>query len=358
MTHRVSLGILACLLALMLLLTGCSTDGKNAATTAETTAAPAAATTIDPAAKTTSTGFYFDTVVTLTFYGADAELESDLHRACAHYQNLLSKTVEGSDVWNMNHAMGKPVKVDPETWHILRRALEIGQISDRAFSMTVEPITILWDFTGGTKRMPTQAELDAALPLVNDEAIVLGDDYTVTMPAGAGVDLGGIAKGYIADKLAEMCRGRCTAALLNFGGNVYVVGRKPDGTDFRVGINDPDNPGNGVIGIVNLPEGTLVTSGTYERYFDQDGVRYHHILDPKTGVSAVTDLTSVTIVGMSSMDADAYATACIVMGHDKALAMLEAQHLDAVLVDTAGNISTTTGFADHYPLQIIEPQGT
>ena len=303
----------------------------------------------------TRVGFYFDTVVTLTLYGADESLPDELMAECGRYEKLLSKTIEGSDVDRINKANGETVTVDEETWTILRRAKEISDMTGHAFSVTVAPLTALWDFTGGTQRMPTDEERLAALPLVDDDAMVLGDGFTVTMKPGMEVDLGGIAKGYIADKLAEKTAGRATGGTLNFGGNVYAVGVKPDGSDFRLGINDPFAPEQGIIGVITGHDITVVTSGTYERYFEKDGVRYHHILDPKTGISAQTDLVSVTIVGKSSMDADAFATACIVLGSEEALALLEEKQFDAVLVDQEGYIMLTEHFLEHYPSQWAEP---
>jgi len=211
----------------------------------------------------------------------------------------------------------------------------------------------MWDFTGGTQRMPTDEQRLAALPLVDDGKLILGENNTVTLPAGMEIDLGGIAKGYIADRLAEMVRGRATGGTLNFGGNVYAVGQKPDGSAFRVGVKNPWDPAT-QSAIISVRDKTIVTSGTYERFFVKDGVTYHHILDPKTGMSAQSDLISATIVGDSSMDADAFATACIVLGKEKALAMLAENGLDGLLIDTTGQIVTTQGLAEKYPLTVSQ----
>ena len=323
-------------LAMLLALSGCAAEETPV--------------TVD---KATAVGFYFDTVVTLTIYGGPEGLTDELLARCAHYENLLSKTIDTSDVSRINRSEGEPVQVDAETWQILKRAREISDLTEHAFSVTIAPLTAMWDFTGGTKRMPTDEARLAALPLVDDDKLVLGDDNTVTLPAGMEIDLGGIAKGYIADRLAEEVRGRVTGALLDFGGNVYAVGCKPDGSVFRVGVRDPWNTAT-QRAIINVEDKTVVTSGTYERYFELDGVTYHHILDPQTGSSAVTDLVSATIVSESSMDADAFATACIVLGREKAMAMLEANGLDGLLIDVDGNVYPTSALAEHYPLTIMD----
>lgn len=330
---------LAGVLALSLLLSGCSAQqGQETQTSALTvTEQPTTATTtVDPAKQSSGVGFYFDTVVTVTLYGADDALLSDIWTACERYEKLLSKTVEGSDVSRINQANGQTITVDAETWHILQEAKLLNERSGGAFAITIAPLTAQWDFTGGTNRMPTEEERLAALPLVDDSQLVLGENNTVTLPAGHQIDLGGIAKGYIADQVAKLVQGRCTGAMLNFGGNVYAVGVKPNGNAYRVGIQDP--MGGNPVGVVTVTDKSVVTSGIYERGFTIDGVRYHHILSPWTGLPADSDLASVTIVTESSMDADAWATACIVLGSEKALELTKEYGYPAVLILRDGTV--------------------
>lgn len=329
---------LAGVLALSLLLSGCSApqQAETPAPVPETTTATA---TTDPAKQSSGVGFYFDTVVTVTLYGADDALLSDIWAACERYEKLLSKTVDGSDVSRINQANGQTVTVDAETWQILQEAKLLNERSGGAFAITIAPLTAQWDFTGGTNRMPTEQERLAALPLVDDTQLVLGDGNTVTLPAGHQIDLGGIAKGYIADQVAKLVQGRCSGAMLNFGGNVYAVGVKPNGSAYRVGIQDPLDPtGGNPVGVVTVTDKSVVTSGIYERGFTVDGVRYHHILSPWTGLPADSDLASVTIVTESSMDADAWATACIVLGSEKALELTREYGYPAVLILRDGTV--------------------
>lgn len=342
-----SLILRAAVLALVgLLLTGCTAGASGAS--AQQTAAVTQNDVIQE--RVSGVGFYFDTVVTITLMDGSQAMLDDIWAECARYERLLSKTVPGSDVQRINTSGGQPVTVDPETWEILKRAKEISEISDHDFSVTIAPLVAMWDFVNGTELMPTDAKRLAALPLVDDDKLMLGEDCTVTLPDGMSIDLGGIAKGYIADKIAEMVRGRVTGAMLNFGGNVYVVGHKQDGSAFRIGIQDPMNATGTTFAIVTLTDASVVTSGIYERYFIKDGVQYHHILDPETGISADSDLASATIILDSSMTADAYATACIVKGKDEALKMLEAQGLDAFLITREGEVALTKGFAEKYSL--------
>lgn len=340
------------LMALTLLLGGCS---AQQAESERPTALPSASATVDPAAKTSGVGFYFDTVVTVTLYGADDALLQDIWKACECYENMLSKTVEGSDVSRINNAQGQTVTVDAETWNVLSEAKKLNRMTGGAFAITIAPLTAQWDFTGGTNRMPTDEERIAALPLVDDEKLTLGENNTVTLPAGMQIDLGGIAKGYIADQVAALVRGRCSGAMLNFGGNVYAVGTKPDGSAYRVGVQDPDDPNNGSpigafsvidrsavtsgpIGVVSVIDRSVVTSGIYERGFTIDGVRYHHILSPWTGLPSDSDLASATIIAESSMDADALATACIVLGSEKALQLTQENGYPALMILRDGTV--------------------
>lgn len=328
--------VLSGLMALTLLLGGCSaqqTDSESPTTP------PAAAATVDSAEKTTGMGFYFDTVVTITLYGADDTLMSDIWAACQRYENMLSKTVKGSDVSRINSADGQTVTVDAETWNVLSEAKKLNRMTGGAFAITIAPLTAQWDFTGGTNRMPTGEERIAALPLVDDEKLTLGENNTVTLPAGMQIDLGGIAKGYIADQVAALVRGRCSGALLNFGGNVYAVGTKPDGSAYNVGVQDPDNPNSSnSIGFVSVTDRSVVTSGIYQRGFNIDGVRYHHILSPWTGLPSDSDLASATIIAESSMDADALATACIVLGSEKALQLTQENGYPALMILRDGTV--------------------
>ena len=341
---RILLRSLCLLMSCLLFMTSCA---------AASSVGSAPAPTAFAAERTSGVGFYFDTVVTIVLYGAPEGLMDEIWADCAYYENLLSKTIEGSDVDRINHAEGKTITVHPETYEILRRAREVSDASGHAFSVTVAPLTELWDFTGGTERMPTEEELRTSLPLVNDDLMVLGEGNTVTLPAGMKIDLGGIAKGYIADQIAEHIRSRVLGGTLNFGGNVYAVGIKPDASLFRIGIRDPLGAEGESIAVISLSDLSIVTSGIYERFFDKDGIRYHHILNPETGFPSDSDLASATIVSDSSMTADAVATACIVMGKDLALKYLQENGMNGILITRDGKIFTTEGFEDLFPLTVL-----
>ena len=293
--------------------------------------------------KVSAVGFFFDTVVTLNAYGATQKQLNSALAQCVEYENAMSKTIEGSDVWNINHAQGKPVKVSRHTLTALKKALEICEASGGAFDITIAPCSGLWNFTDGKKLIPDAEKLKRASELVDYAKLSINGDE-VTLPAGMEIDLGGIAKGYIADQLREFCETEgIKAGLINLGGNVVVFGRKPDGTDWRVGVQDPKEPTGTFLGALPL-EYSAVTSGINERGFEVDGVTYHHILDPDTGWPVQNELAAVTILTKSSMLGDALSTACFALGEQGARRLLENYpDAEAVFVDRENNVSATNG---------------
>jgi len=301
--------------------------------------------------KQTAIGFYLDTVITLTAYVDDATVLNDALEECGRYERLLSRTVEGSDVWRINHAGGKPVEVSDDTIILLQTARQVSAYSDGAFDVTIAPVSTMWDFTSGAAVVPDADAIARAAALVDYTRMDI-DGNTVTLPENMMIDLGGIAKGYIADevKLYLMERG-VKSAVLSFGGNIVTIGLKPDDSPWKVGIQDIDKP-TGEYMLVSLNfGGSTVTSGIYERGFEADGVYYHHILDPATGWPVQNDLASVTIFSDSSMWGDALATAAFALGPEKGTALIEELNgAEAVFISRDRSVSATSG-ADKYLAQ-------
>ena len=235
---------------------------------------------------------------------------------CAEYEALLSMTVESSDVWNINHAKGKPVAVSPQTMELIRAGLEYGELSNGMFDITIGRLSSLWDFTGQSG-VPADTDIAFALTTVDYKQVILEGDFVRLGNTDAWIDLGGIAKGYIADKLAEYLRENgIQAAVIDLGGNIVTVGEKPDGSLWRVGVTKPFSERNDLIGILETTEASIVSSGVYERMFEHNGLRYHHILDPLTGMPVRSNTVGATIVSVSSMDGDALSTIAILLGLD------------------------------------------
>lgn len=280
-------------------------------------------------------GIACDTVVTVTAYAPQQTVDETL-RVIADYEALLSKTVEGSDIRRLNHAEGAPVEVHPETAALLRLAVEIGEESEGAFDVTIAPLSAMWDFTSDDPVPPDPDALTAAAALVDYRNIVI-DGNIVTLLNGAEIDLGGIAKGYIADRVAAFLRQKgVRSACINMGGNVVTIGTKPNGDPWTIGIRDPNGTPEQSEEVLELGEAAVVTSGNYERFFIKDGVRYHHILDPKTGMPVSTGLASVTVVGSRSDLCDALSTACFVLGEERSRTLLDRYGVRAIFLYSDG----------------------
>lgn len=290
--------------------------------------------------------FYFDTVVTITVYSDDENILSGLDEECLRYENMLSKTVEGSDVWNINHANGERVAVNEETRELILTALEFSRLSDGRFDITVEPCVSLWDFTSEDRgTLPDAEELAAAAEKVDWTKVDVSDEG-VLIPEGMSIDLGAIAKGYISDRIADyFVEKGVESALLNVGGNVRTVGLKPDGSNWRIGIQDPEGVRDqSIVGVATLGDNAVVTSGIYERGFILDDVVYHHILDPNTGWSVQNELAGVTIVAKEACTADALSTTVFAMGLEEGSEFIENfDGVDAIFVTRDGDISWTSG---------------
>ena len=298
--------------------------------------------------KQTVIGFYLDTVITLTAYVDDASLLNDALLECGRYEQLLSRTVEGSDVWRVNHANGEPVEVSRETVEILETARQVSALSGGMFDVTIAPVSTMWDFTSGAAVVPDADAIARAAERV-DYTKVETDGNRVTLPEGMMIDLGGIAKGYIADAVKGYLEQRgVNSAVLSFGGNIVTIGQKPDGTPWKVGIQDIDKPtGEYMLVALNFG-GSTVTSGIYERGFEADGVYYHHILDPNTGWPVQNELASVTIFSDSSMWGDALATAAFSLGTEAGTRLIEGiDGVEAVFIARDRSVSATSGAGEY-----------
>lgn len=295
-----------------------------------------------------STSFMFDTVTNITIYSAKTEddpeeILTDVTKICNELEKKLSKTIEGSDVNRINKSKGEPVEVSDETAELINLSKKYSELSKGAFDITIAPLSEVWNFQNENPTPPSDDEINTLLTSVGMDFINIdGNTVTKTNP-DTEIDLGGIAKGYIADKTAEYLKSRnVTSALINFGGNVVTIGSKTDNTPFKIGIQKPFAETNEVCGAVSSKDGTIVTSGTYQRYFEYNGEKYHHILDPKTGKPSNSGLLSVTIEGTKSADADALSTACFVLGLDKGMELIESlDGIEAVFITEDYDIVTT-----------------
>jgi len=299
--------------------------------------------------------FIMDTIIHITVYTSEEKqgqqaLEEAfgefkrIHKLTDRFAALNSSNPEESDIFRINENAGeKPVQVSEDTFKMLERSLHFFNLTGGAFDPSIGPVVDLWGFGKKDYRVPGEDELANKISLVGmDQLIVDQENKTVFLPKKGGVlDLGGVAKGYATDlavkKLREM---GIKHAMINAGGNVYALGKKPDGTLWRVGIQDPREE-NQIVAVVNVADTALVSSGDYERYFVKENVRYHHIINPATGKPA-EGLMETTVLAKSAADADILSTALFVLGEEKGKKMMkQLPEVMVVYVDTNRNVSFT-----------------
>lgn len=298
------------------------------------------------------TSFYFDTVINVRIYDKqDESILDGCMELAAYYDNLLSASKEDSDIWKINNSAGAPVKVSPETISLLDTALYYAKLTDGAFNPALYSVISLWDFTSDDEKdhvVPGDADIQKALEHTDYNTIVVDKDnsiVTLTDP-DVKIELGAIAKGFIADKLKEyMVQQGVRSAIINLGGNALLVGSKPDNTSFTVGVEKPFGNAGDYLTTVSTVDKSVVTSGVYERYFKIGDTIYHHILDPKNGYPVNNGLYSVTILSDNSVDGDALSTACFVLGPSKGMELIESlDRVEAAFVYSDYSVTYSSGF--------------
>ena len=272
------------------------------------------------------TDYLLNTIVTVTLYDSqDEEILDGALDLCREYDDLLSPTTQTSEIYQLNHGE-LPVDEDgfyelsEKTADVISQGLSYCELSDGAFDIAIEPVSSLWDFTSGNGKVPDEAAIQAALPLVDYRDITLDGNRIRFAKEGMGINLGAIAKGYIADRIKDyLLEEGVESAIIDLGGNILCVGQRPDGTPFRIGIQKPFADRSETEAVMEISDDSVVSSGIYERYFEQDGVLYHHILDPSTGYPYDNNLVSVTIISNKSVDGDGLSTTCFALGLEKGL---------------------------------------
>ena len=294
--------------------------------------------------------FAMDTYISVTVYGDDAE--NNTLAAEALIKELDARygiNSVGGEVYALNFAGGSS-KVSEGLLEMLSCAKTLWESTNGAYDVTAKPFSSLWGFTEGENRVPSDSEITAALALVGMEKVAFGGE-SVWLSNGAQIDLGSCAKGYAAQKAAELLKERnVSCAIISLGGNVQTVGAKPDGKPFSVAISDPKAPTE-ILGVLKVGETAVVTSGTYQRYFEQDGKRYHHIFDARTGKPCDNGLLSVTVVCENGLLADTLSTALFLLGEDGAMEYYRTYGgFEAVIVSDDGSVTVTDGLRSSFEL--------
>ena len=310
----------------------------------------------------TTTDFALSTFITQELYGPDAEKAGqEVSQLVFQFENTYSIFREQSVLSQVNAAAGQaPVRLESEVYALLKRAYTLSLPYAPYFDLTIEPLSRLWNVTASNPQIPSQQQIDERLPLVDASQIVFDDQaQTLYLPtAGMGIDPGGILKGALVDEICAVYkRYNLTGGYLSVGGNLYVFGQTPQKQPFVVSLRVPATKGEETLARLTLSNQIIATTATYERSFEKDGVLYHHVLDPRTGWPAQSDLASVSIIGEDGMLCDLLSTTFFVMGKDAVIQLLNTQDLpiSVVLVSTDGTVWISQALVSSYQTQTDAP---
>lgn len=310
--------------------------------------------------KSLSQTFYiYDTVVNIKVFGATVEQKNmdDIQQMLERMDMELSRTKEGGEVYAVNQAAGKEaVVVSDETLDVIKQSIQYAKEMDGLFDPTIGPLIDLWNIGSGGDKVPPQAEIDKAKSLTNYKDVEIDEAAKTVklMKENMVLDLGGIGKGYAADRIADYLKEQgLNSAMINLGGSsIIALGKKPNGTEWNIGLQDPDQSRGTQLGTIKISDEVIDASGVYERYFMQDNVRYHHILDPRTGYPSQNGLKSLTIMSPNATDADALSTGVFLMGIEEGMKYLESlpEGVEAFFITDDNKIYATAGIKERMNL--------
>ncbi|WP_066895920.1 FAD:protein FMN transferase [Clostridium nigeriense] len=296
------------------------------------------------------------TVVTVTLYDSnDEKILDKVFDKVKDLEKTLSINENGTLVDEVNAEAGvKPVKVDEDTYAIVKKGIEYSNLSHGLFDISVGPIVKLWNIGLPEAKVPTQEEINEKLPFIGYKDIELNEnDKTIFLKRpGMMIDLGGIAKGYTADVISNILTEEgVKSAIINLGGNVFTHGKKVNGDDWKIGIQNPFSDRGAIVGTLTTSNKSVVTSGIYERYIEKDGVKYHHILSPKTGYPYENEIAGITIVSDTSADGDALSTSVFAMGVEEGMKFVNSiDGIDAIFVTKDNKVYITDGIRSIFQL--------
>ncbi|MHB8126245.1 MAG: FAD:protein FMN transferase [Desulfitobacteriaceae bacterium] len=304
-----------------------------------------------------SDGFALGTIISQVIYGANAQKASDEVLAKMKYlEALMTINAPGGDINKLNENAGKGyVDLNPETVSVLKSARKISELSGGAFDITVAPVVKSWGIGTDKPQVPTNETLEKLVSLIDYTDVYVDEarNRASLQKSGQMVDLGGIAKGYAGDVTIETYKKNgIKSAFINLGGNVVALGSKPDGSSWGIGIQNPRSENGEIVGFVNVSDKAVVTSGDYQRYFEKDGKRYCHIIDPHTGYPADSGLMSVTIIATSSIEADGLSTSAFILGLDKGMELVKRYgQAEAIFITSDKKIYVTQGLQGNFQLK-------
>ncbi|EDS76760.1 FAD:protein FMN transferase [Clostridium massiliodielmoense] len=301
-------------------------------------------------------GLFLGTICKITVY--DKVSPSVLDKAYARVneiQNEMSINKASTEITNINSSSGKNyVKVSSDVFEVINRSLYYSSISEGKFDISIGCIDKLWNIGTDKARIPSQNEITSKLPLVNYKNILINkkDSSVMLKNKGMLIDLGAIAKGYAGDEVKKVLKKNGVShAVINLGGNIVTMGNKPDGDQWKIGVKDPFMPDANPWATISISDKSIVTSGIYERFFEKNGKRYHHILNPKTGYPIDNSLVSVSIICDKSINADGLSTTIFSMGLDKGLKLIESiKDTEAIFVTKNHDVYISSGLKNNFKI--------
>lgn len=302
------------------------------------------------------TDYFMGTILTITLY--DNKEEKIIDKAfekVKEIESLVSINKDGTELDKVNENAGiAPVKVSDETYTIVKKGLNYSQSTNGFFDITIGPLVKLWSIGLPEAKVPTQSEISEKINYINYDNLILNDeDKSIYLKEkGMLIDLGGIAKGYTADQIASILKKEgVTSAIIDLGGNVYALGEKSENTPWRIGVQNPAETRGDIVGTLSLSNKSIVTSGIYERFIEQDGKKYHHILSPFTGYPYENGITGVTIISDSSIDGDALSTSIFAMGVEKGLEYINSMSdIEAIFITKDNHIYLSNRASEYFKL--------
>ncbi len=295
----------------------------------------------------TYTDTLFDTVISIQILDpVDKSILDGCRKICRKYDAKFSRTNDDSEIARINNAKGKFVEVSDDTITLIEKGMYYGDMSKGLFDITIGSVSELWDFHAEKPSIPSSKKINSTRNHVNYRNILIADNKVKLTDRKASLDVGAIAKGYIADRLKDyLVSKNVKHAIINLGGNVLTIGTKTDGSDYNIGIQRPFDETGEPITSVKVAGKSVVTTGTYQRYFKKNGKLYHHILSPNTGRPCKNNLSSVTIITDSSLTADAMSTTCFLMGLEEGMKLVNLlDNVDAVFITDDNEIHYSDNF--------------
>lgn len=311
--------------------------------------------TISSPEKITKSAFMLNTIVTINLYNTnDTAVLDEALALCNEYEKIFSRTMKNSELYQLNHRTLPQTEdggflVSDDMARLIRNGLYYSTLSNGYFDVTIAPLSELWDFSGTNPKVPSDDSIKNVLINVDYNNVSIKNNTVYFTNPDTLIDLGGIAKGYIADRIKDfLIKNGVDSATINLGGNVLCVGEKQKNTPFSIGIQKPYADRNETIAVIGVSNKTVVSSGIYERFFVEDEVSYHHIINPATGYPFENDLVSVSIICDKSVDGDGLSTTCFSLGLEKGMELINSlKDTYAVFITKDYEILYSDGFEDH-----------